>query len=69
MNIEKLKQLNVDRLLAIEEVVALSAEGRQLSGEYAVNDLEVPEWLERACATLGDEIAQRSRAGDMARIA
>lgn len=66
--IEKLKQLNVDRLLDMDEAVALSAYARQLENEYEALGMATPEWLERASNTLREEIARRTKAADLATL-
>jgi hypothetical protein len=65
---EKLKQLNIDRLLDLDEAIEMSAAARVMAEEYAIFALPIPDWLERASATLRDEIAKRIRAGKLARL-
>jgi len=66
--LEKLKQLNLDRLLDTDEAVALSAYARTLEAEYEALALDEPEWLVKATATLREEIARRTKAADLAKL-
>jgi len=68
MSIQTLKQLNVDRLLDLEDAVALSAEARTLDSEFTELELPVPQWLQTAQSTLRTEIERRTHASDLARM-
>lgn len=68
MNLTKLKEMNVDRILDLDEAVALSAEARSMETEYATLGMQPPEWLDRASTTLREEIAKRTRAADLAAL-
>lgn len=65
MNIQALKELNVDRLLNLDDAVSLSADARALAGEYETLCIQTPEWLEKSTLTLRDEIDRRTRAADL----
>lgn len=66
--LEKLKQLNVDRLLDNDEAVSLSAYARTLESEYESLGIAAPEWIEKSTTVLREEIARRNRASDLARL-
>lgn len=66
MSIEKLKKLNLDTLLDMDEAVSLSATARLMAEEFEALDLPVPEWLEKSTDVLRAEIARRTHAADMA---
>lgn len=66
--LEKLKQLNVDRLLDMDEAISLSAYARGLQNEYEALELVEPEWLVKSADTLREEIARRTKAADMAEL-
>jgi hypothetical protein len=67
--LEKLKALNVDRLLDLDEAVSLSQYGRALEAEYGEwLGLPVPEWLQKSLNVLREEIARRTRAADLAAL-
>lgn len=68
MLMEKLKALNLDRILEVDEAVELSAFARSLESEYATLDLPTPAWLQQAGDTLREEIARRTRAADLAAL-
>jgi hypothetical protein len=68
MSLQALKTLSVDRILEIEEAVALSAEARELEREYEELGIPQPDWLSRAAGTLREEIAKRTRAADLAEL-
>jgi hypothetical protein len=65
---EKLKNLNVDRLLDMDEAVALSAYARAIEAEYGELELPIPEWLVKATDVLREEIARRTRAEALAEL-
>ncbi len=69
MSIEKLKTLNVDRILDMDEAVALSAYARNLESEYENLQMDPPEWLAKSAAILREEIERRTHAGDLAAMA
>jgi hypothetical protein len=52
VNISRLKELNVDRILDIDEAVALSAEAREMEAEYEALEIPAPEWLEKSTNVL-----------------
>lgn len=60
--ITTLKEMNLDRILDLEEAVALSHFGSGLEQEYSELGLDAPEWLGRSLGTLRAEIAQRVKA-------
>jgi len=64
--LEKLRELNVDRLLSLDEAVNLSAFARALEAEYETLGLDQPEWLERSILNLREEIVKRTKAKDLA---
>lgn len=66
--IDKLKDLNLDRLLSLDEAVFLSGEARQGASEFEALGLPVPEWLEKSTGILREEIARRTHAADMERL-
>lgn len=68
MSLSALKNLNMDRLLELDEAVSLSAESRALSNEFELLDLPVPEWLESASNVLREEIARRTHASALAEM-
>lgn len=68
MLIEKIKGINLDRLLEVDEAVELSAVARTLEQEYTNLELPVPGWLTQASDLLREEIAKRTRASDLARL-
>ncbi len=63
--LDRLKELNLDRLLNLEEAVNLSAYARSLEAEYEALGLDPPEWLERSVFNLREEIAKRTKAKDL----
>ena len=68
MSVEKLKNLNMDRVLDNDEAIALSAFARQQIAEYEALEQAVPEWLEKSTDVLRTEIARRNRADDLRRM-
>lgn len=68
MSLATLKNLNMDRVIDLEEAVALSAEARQLEGEFSVLGIPAPDWLEKSAAVVREEIARRTRASKLARL-
>jgi hypothetical protein len=66
--LEKLKQLNLDRLLDMDEAITLSSYARGLENEYEVLEIAVPEWLTKASDVLRQEIARRTHASDLAAL-
>jgi hypothetical protein len=66
--LEKLKQLNLDKILEMEEAVQLSAFSRSLEGEYEALELPVPDWLVKATDILREEIARRTRASKLSEL-
>jgi hypothetical protein len=68
MSVASLKSLNVDKMLDIEEAVAMSAEARTLEHEFESLELAVPGWLQTASGVLRAEIERRTHASDLARV-
>lgn len=68
MLIEKLKGLNLDRVLEIDEAVELSAVARSLESEYDALGIDTPGWLRQASDTLREEIAKRTQAAELAKL-
>jgi hypothetical protein len=68
MSLQKLKELQLDRILDMEEAVALSAYARSLENEYGFLELTMPEWLVKSSDVLREEIARRTRAADLATL-
>lgn len=66
--LEKLKGLNLDKLLDTEEAIALSAYARGLETEYGWLDMPIPDWLVKSTDILREEIARRTRASDLAEL-
>ncbi len=66
--LEKLKNLNLDRLLDMDEAITLSAYARSLDNEYELLGIPVPEWLTKATDVLRAEIGRRTHAADMAAL-
>jgi hypothetical protein len=66
--LEKLKNLNLDRVLDTDEAVTLSAYARSLENEFEFLQIPVPEWLVKAIDILRAEIARRTHAADMAAL-
>ena len=68
MSVEKLKNLNMDRVLDNDEAVSLSAFARQQIAEYEILEQPVPDWLEKSTDILRTEIARRNRSEDLRRM-
>lgn len=68
MNIAGLKSLNLDRVIEIDEAIALSADIRTLQAEYDELAIERPEWLNNVANIVREEIAKRTRANDLAQL-
>ncbi len=68
MSLQALKNLNLDRVLDMDEAVTLSAYARNLENEYGHLQIAAPEWLEKSSAVLRDEIDRRTRAADLAEL-
>jgi hypothetical protein len=66
--LQALKNLNLDRVLDMDEAVTLSAYARNLENEYGHLQISAPEWLEKSTTVLRDEIDRRTRAADMAEL-
>lgn len=66
--LQALKNLNLDRILDMDEAVALSLYARGLMNEYAELELPMPEWVEKSTDVLRTEIARRTRASDLAEL-
>ncbi len=69
MSLEKLKTLNVDRILEMDEAVALSAYARGIADEFEALQMDAPEWLQKSTIVLREEIERRTHAGDLAQMA
>jgi hypothetical protein len=65
---EKLKNLNLDRVLDMDEAVALSAYARSIENEYGHLEHPAPDWLAKSTDVLREEIARRTRAADLAAL-
>jgi hypothetical protein len=68
MNIKFLKELNLDRVIELEEAIAVSADLRTLSVEYDELGIDRPEWITSATNIVREEIARRTRAQDLAQM-
>lgn len=68
MDLQKIRNLNLDRMLDIEEPVSISAEIRILENEFKALGLATPGWLENAAEAVRAEIARRTHAADMAAL-
>lgn len=68
MNVQTIKTLNMDRVLDMDEAVALSADVRVFEGEYEHLGIPVPEWLVKSADVLREEIARRTKADKLARL-
>lgn len=68
MSLQALKNLNLDRVLDMEEAVALSTYARGLAAEYNELSIPAPEWLAKSTDVLREEIARRTRASDLAEL-
>lgn len=68
MSLQALKNLNLDRVLDMDEAVTLSAYARSLENEYGHLEIAAPEWLEKSSSVLRDEIDRRTRAADLAEL-
>jgi hypothetical protein len=66
--LEKLRNLNLDRVLDMDEAVTLSAYARGLENEYEFLEIAVPDWLVKASDVLRQEIARRTHAADLAAL-
>jgi hypothetical protein len=66
MSLQALKNLSVDRLLDMDEAVALSMYARGFEAEYEALEMPIPEWLEKSSNVLREEIARRTKAADLA---
>ena len=66
--INTMKNLNVDNLLQIEELVYLSKQVNDLIQEFLMRDIEVPEYLKQAKSTLDTEIDIRKQALEQAKL-
>jgi hypothetical protein len=68
MMIEKLKRLNFDAMLDMDEAVEAAWIARCQAEEYEKHGMGVPEWLEKTMGAIQEEIERRMRAMDMARL-
>ena len=68
MNIQFLKDFAIDRILDIDEAIAISAQMRCLEVEFVELGIPQPEWLSKASDTLRTEIARRVHANDLAEM-
>lgn len=59
--LQRLKTLDVDRLIDMEELVELSTLARSLKAEFVEHELDVPEWLSDKAKTLNREINARNQ--------
>jgi|SRR5579872_1461684 len=68
MNVTALKNLNLDRVLDMDEAIALSATARSFEVECEHLEQPVPDWLTKASDVLREEIARRTRSNDLAEL-
>src|SRR5437667_8387900 len=68
MSLLVLKTLNLDRILDMDEAISLSAYARGLENEYGHLEMAPPEWLAKSTDILREEIARRTKAGDLAEL-
>lgn len=68
MNVQAIKTLNMDRVLDMDEAVALSADVRAFEAEYEHLGMTIPEWLVKSADVLREEIARRTKADKLARL-
>ena len=68
MNISALKNLNLDRVIDMEEAISLSADARLMSTEYSALGIPEPAWLDKSTNVLREEIGRRTHASDMAAL-
>lgn len=68
MNVQTIKTLNMDRVLDIDEAVALSAEVRAFETEYEALGMPIPDWLVKSADVLREEIARRTKASKLAEL-
>lgn len=68
MSVSRLKSLNLDRVIELEEAVELSASARSMMDEYQHLDIPVPEWLEKCSDVLREEIGRRTHAATMSEL-
>ncbi len=68
MSLQILKNLNLDRVLDMDEAIALSAYARGLENEYGHLEMTPPEWLAKSTDVLREEIARRTKAADLAEL-
>lgn len=66
--LQTLKNLNLDRVLDMDEAVTLSAYARSMQSEYASLEMPVPDWLTKASDVLREEIARRTKQEDLAQL-
>lgn len=66
--LERLKSLNLDKILDMDEAIALSAYARSIESEYETLEIPVPEWIVKSTDILRTEIARRTHAADMAEL-
>ena len=65
--LDRLRRVEVEAL-GIDEAVELSAVARQITSEYAVNDIPAPEWLADVSQTLTSNIKSRQRDAQLKRL-
>ena len=70
MSLQALKNVaaTLDRLLDMDEAVALSLYARGLENEYGHLEMPVPDWLVKSSDVLREEIARRTKAEDLAAL-
>lgn len=59
--LERLRTFDADRPMELDELVGLSAYGRQLTNEYQVQSIPPPVWLADKMEALGRTIASLQR--------
>jgi hypothetical protein len=68
MNLNAMKNLNLDRVLEMDEAIAMSAEIRQFEAECEALELPTPDWVLKSADVLREEIARRTRADALAQM-
>jgi hypothetical protein len=59
--LEKLRNLNIERMIDLDEAVALFAFGNMVLTSYKDQTLEPPAWLTDNLSVLGKDIKERRR--------
>lgn len=61
MNVSTLKNLNIERVADVDEMVAMHAFGESLQATYEKHQMPIPEWLPESLRILSKEIASHRR--------